>query len=705
MPGKLPDNFDPKRYLDAYPDVALTGMDPAQHYLRFGKLMGRSPNGNAGALSPERAAPKPPKPPQQSEKAPRPSATAEPDGAEEKPPTIIDRPADFDPQEVIPAPAPPKTGGDENGVFTLDTLGTGLEIGGGAIAAYARIFDPGARAQPPAPQFLGQRPFVGGMTRIENAWFAGESRVRLMISGADQSEGEASHWALRAYQADPASPGDLRLAGAGLRLPATGPAFHELELLNPLMPLLLEIENMGDGGRSIALMPFPSLLPGGLHSVELRALQAEPNPMDAFWSLSELLLSEFFGPPDASLRSITAVRDSDGGHQDAGLADLPAWLTCVFGISNSAGKRSGGITLELPADCVPTISALVSRRLGTGSRSIGPFLVAEPASYRPRWSVVLPADWDAGPNVPAIEGKGAARGTTTESRQPPVHLAIALRPAPEASLPRRDNATEAAKARRGGLKLTVVLDTSDAKRTGAVASSLQSATAARGLELLVRMPDANVSVRETLNETLGVDGWAPIAANLRLPEIASNARHERLLTISDRVVLDDPRVLKGLAALLRDDDKAASASCVLLAEASIKKQAVLQPASGGLFPTGVSFATSPSLTFGEPDVLQALPDLTYPVVANRFQLTMWRKEALAQLPRTTPFLPPDAEDIYVGLALLKAGFRNLCTTKQSARLSGRHARRDVIDPVGQPWIHPQDWEQLLARVTLLRQLF
>ncbi|WP_190238599.1 glycosyltransferase [Marilutibacter maris] len=35
--------FDAKWYLHAYPDVAMSGIDPAEHYLRFGALLGRNP--------------------------------------------------------------------------------------------------------------------------------------------------------------------------------------------------------------------------------------------------------------------------------------------------------------------------------------------------------------------------------------------------------------------------------------------------------------------------------------------------------------------------------------------------------------------------------------------------------------------------------------------------------------------------------------
>ncbi len=46
---ELPKEFDPDLYSQAYPDVALSGLDPRTHYLKYGKLFGRAPNPDANA--------------------------------------------------------------------------------------------------------------------------------------------------------------------------------------------------------------------------------------------------------------------------------------------------------------------------------------------------------------------------------------------------------------------------------------------------------------------------------------------------------------------------------------------------------------------------------------------------------------------------------------------------------------------------------
>lgn len=41
------DKFDPKWYISEYADVGMLGMDPAEHYVKYGKLLGRKPYKNA----------------------------------------------------------------------------------------------------------------------------------------------------------------------------------------------------------------------------------------------------------------------------------------------------------------------------------------------------------------------------------------------------------------------------------------------------------------------------------------------------------------------------------------------------------------------------------------------------------------------------------------------------------------------------------
>jgi hypothetical protein len=97
--------------------------------------------------------------------------------------------------------------------------------------------------------------------------------------------------------------------------------------------------------------------------------------------------------------------------------------------------------------------------------------------------------------------------------------------------------------------------------------------------------------------------------------------------------------------------------------------------------------------------------MTYPVVANTLHLTAWNRALLAELPKSADPVPRSAEDIELGLTLTRAGYRNLCTTRFSATMTGNPPRRDAIDPLGSTILQPGRWQELLDRVTVVRELF
>ena len=698
MPKKLPPNFDAQRYLAAYPDVALSGLDPATHYLRFGSLMGRSPMGKdvAGGSTPQplKATSKPEKP-----------ASIPPKPRAAKPSPIIDRPVDFDPVKVIATPAPPRQNADGDGTIRLETLGLSQFMSAkeqprlcACLAAYASMMElPLPAGFNVAPQ-LSIDEFAVGETRIENAWYAGESRLRLMIAGGKGADATSKGWVLRAYQALPASPDALREAGQGVQFPASGPIFHDVELVHPLMPVVLELSDADGITRGLALLPYPSLLPGGMHGAELKALQSEPSPMDTFWSLSEQYLREHVGEPDWPGRSITQVSWSDG--RPSVSDQLQEWMTVIFRLPTDGPNSPSGLDLSLPADCVPTISALVSRRveLADDSAAIPPFLVVEPSSWRPRWSVTLPAGKEPDPRLPVISSGHGAASSSPSAGAIPIHAAIALRSADQLD----ELADGPPPANTSEVPLTVILDASDLGRVEALAKMLREGAADRDVELLVRSEDFDDVLSGALSRVCGKEGWAATSER-DLSALARGARHDWMLTLSDRVTLD-AATLSGLLGLLREHEDVASVACVLLGEKRVRKQTVVQTATGGLFPAAVSFASSPRLSFFEPDVLEALPNLTYSVVANAMLCSVWRTRALAELPPISGPVSENARDIRLGLDLMSAGYRNLCTTRVQASLAGAHTRRDVIDPMGSLYLRPAQWEEILGRVTVLREL-
>lgn len=737
MRDKLPPDFDADWYGRSYPDVALSGLSPREHYRRFGTILGR-PSKGSPAPPPEPAAQEAETTQARSSKqksaSPSCDQTLEPQPAVSP---IIDRPEGFDPAATVLRTASPKPGGGPDGVFSLDTLVTGAGADENpapvlvALQNYARLLgisSPGAGTAASADVSCGAKPFQAGPSRIENAWFVEGSTIRLALAGRADDSADSNAYVLRAYQSRPGTPAELQLLGPGVVVPAVGPTFHELNLLSPLMPLLIELSRPDGVSRAFALIPFPSLLPGGIHGAELKALQLEPNPMDAFWALSEAMLHEVLGADDPSARSVVGLlAEPNGSTEDQLLlsSSFQEWLTAVFRIPvrisgaadepAGAGRRrdidsataSRGLQLVLPSEFVPTISALVSRPLRSGAAAARvSYLVAETDTFRPLWSIALPADAQPDCALPLLRPLPTPGADSTAAvASAPVPLAIALRsrtglPA-SGSIVGRD---EPDLSSAGAGSLTVLIHASDEARVSRLIATIRSALGGE-VELIVSVARGDSELRAALDRICGGEGWKEVPDPADLREIGREARGEILVTVSDRIEPADGRTVVALLDLLQRYENAASVSCALLAEKIIKKEVVLQPASGGIFPTGVSFVGGPHLSFGEPDALQALPNLTYPVAANTRYMTVWRSRALADLapaPRAASVL---AEDIRIGLDLMRAGYTNWCTTKLSAQLHGPYIPCDTIDPVGPGYLPPESWQDILGRVTVVRELF
>jgi hypothetical protein len=389
---------------------------------------------------------------------------------------------------------------------------------------------------------------------------------------------------------------------------------------------------------------------------------------------------------------------------------MRVWLSAMFGIDGQTDRDapspgSGGLALRLPSDCIPTISALASRRLGVaaGRRFHAPFLVADAVTCRPRWLIVVPQAKDVAPEVPTLERAEADAVAEVEHLDLAVPVAIAFRQAHggATALPAPDHRDARPFASDG---LTVVIDGADGPRVVALATRLKELAGVTSLEPMVRGLVLDEAESRAMDLLFGAGGWSTLSPDRDLREVAASARHPRLLTISDSIILDDESSLSELDQVLATQPEVASAACLVVQESVIKKEVVLRPASCGLFPARVSFAAAPRLAFAEPDVSEALPNMRYPVVANSFAMTLWRTAALAALPAPRGGTARNAADIRLGLDLLSAGFTNVCSTRAAVRLAGSYRRRDSIDPVGGGYADPDQWQQILGRVTLVRAL-
>ena len=780
------DKFDADWYQATYPDVALSGLSPQAHFQKFGLIMGRAANAQQRAERLQGAAPI----------VDTPSRPAAPDaevlqfqaGAPVSETLTSLAPTADSPIIAAPAtrpnfkPAAPSDLDRPAAEAKLAVMAGALEIArapeaasldrfAAPLAAYCRLFSPdravsnlfafeGApemaeRASADFASHLGRSADPGaqalqnGSVQIANAWFTDEFGLRAILS--DIEEGGAQNTVLRAYQAAPDAPENLHLIG-GLPLAGQSLGMFDLALINPLMPVLFELADENGLTLEMGLLPFPSLLRGGIHAAERAALQLEPDPMAEVWRLSRALLSELCpaAGTDAPL-SITAIRiaTTDATGAERGLSEaFRGWLGAMFDLvpapledtaptgpgarhvfdmlsaADPVARDSGGLVLELPASAVPTLGALVSRRLALPDGqdlAAGPFLVADVVSCRPQWSVALPlSETDMGSDAPRLRSQQAGTSGATERAfagairhnwLAPLHLAIRF----AAALPIKDIQTVLATApdvvavaHPEVQDVSLALQVTDLAQSERFLTSLASQRASRVTEIvLFHPPESDQSALQQM-----VQGVFPgISVQMRPgtpdpDQIAGCVDGEAILLAQDSVILYDPRTLSAVSKVFAADPEAASVSCVLLHEAVQKGRGKVQVASAGIFPGQMSFLTAPRLGIVEPDCLAALPNATYPVLANNFRFCLIRRSAITDTKTARAALPRGgaAADLKFGLDAFVAGYRNLCISHVRAGTTAPASRRDEIDPFGLACVLPASWDDLLGSVTVLREL-
>jgi len=409
-------------------------------------------------------------------------------------------------------------------------------------------------------------------------------------------------------------------------------------------------------------------------------------------------------------------------------------------VSRRGAAADSGLVLVLPADAVPSMQALVSRHLATGDGDLaGPFLVADRADRRARWSVGLPSaglPFLAGlqPTAAALpcpvlrpvlspvrRGGGLQPGPAASLA--PLLLAIAYRDPPTANEAElmvpvaTDSGRPLLRAMAAGPAalplLSILLVARDLQRARATLSSLarQDGLGICEVQIVAAAPEAAdpAALARIASEILprAEVRVVPAGAASRLPDSAATARHDLLLHLTDTTLLHDPRCLSVLCAMLAADAQIASASCLLLREIDYKGTSRLQPAAGGLFPAQISLLAAPRLTFAAPDCLGPLPLATWPVVANLLDLALIRTSALHRArARLAGLRAGDpVTDLAFGLAALAEGGCHLCTSAvRATTLAAATPGRDDMDPVALAHVEPARWDEILGRVTLLRDL-
>jgi len=646
--------------------------------------------------------------------------------------------------------------------------------------------------EPASALTLGRQAAAGGHGLSPmHSRLAGTARTIVDIGHLDD---HTLRWRLEAEAPDAPTPvchftflqlgpdGRAPVALARVRCEGPGPHFIDVRLRHSMFPVLLVATDARDVWLDASLLPFPSLCRGGLHHAELWMTGTGPASMAEMEVTSNALVHELVGAPlfqgALVLESLEVDLTDANGAERLFQAPVREWLSGVMGLPTlkpaaavddlatlpkpalqhlrsicSAGdattlpaggrrladSRTGGLTLRLPADAVPTLSLLASRRTVLPDRhvgAVGPYAIAEFSTFRPQTLVNLPP-MDAA--LLALQPAGAAlawpilRHSSTTAPLPPsgplarseLPLAIrltdrtpdtparALAPVPT-DQPRivfRSSASDTAPASGG---VTVVLDVDGVRGSdfARLLKSLQAQTVAEAIDLVVSLPATTPAAQQQMVrgelQALWPGRHRLIASPDARPSARLNeaARHARdfLLFLETATFLHDARTVETLRQLAAQPG-VGSASCVLVREVPAKKGTDIAFASGGLFPGQLSFTARVSMVLEEVVTRHAFPLATYPVIGNTFRLAMVPAAGWGVVGGLDALrFPTHHADVDFCLRAAAHGLRHVCTSVLTASSFSAPVTLAYADTHALRLLPLDRWHEMLAHGTTLRDL-
>ena len=253
-------------------------------------------------------------------------------------------------------------------------------------------------------------------------WYANDRDLRMQIViGGD---GEFKSFVFRGYQYDPKADGGLVLVCE--HAIDSNLAFLDLALINPYLPILLTLSNPDATLVDATLIPYPSLLPGGLHETEFLAAEGQ-----TIGALASALMSEHLQASNASvgwgLAKLLVDTTEAIGSERIFSRDFKEWLWSVFSLRLNPcimsevdsplsdywrevfqldalpsaeklaihGKRyRQGSTLVCPPDAIPSLRLLTASLADGGLGrvcTLRTYLFDRPGFPKHRYRVTMPA--------------------------------------------------------------------------------------------------------------------------------------------------------------------------------------------------------------------------------------------------------------------------------------------------------------------------
>ncbi|MBJ3777374.1 hypothetical protein [Acuticoccus mangrovi] len=443
----------------------------------------------------------------------------------------------------------------------------------GPVAGWLSLIAPERRPEA-ALSFAGRSvaiapaPAEGAMaslgTLIADMWLADARSLRLRTRGGVSGA--------RLVQAD----GTLHIADAAAG-DGEAEAILTLALASPYAPALLLLDTAAGG--EIDLLPFPSLLRGGLHAAEALATAGDAAGLPA--RAAELAARLALPHPRRTLH-VAPARLGTEPMADPALARFVAdHAECV--------AEPAAATLSLAADALPTLAALAGPAAGV--------LEVDPAPGGATWLV-------------RRRTSPALAATTPDRAPPPREDAGASAPA---AIHRRHIADE-------GLD-PLLFPLAAASFPGADATAMP----------IVAILPGGGGADGPLRESLAPLAISPVDLTGDLRPLSALAAEGRPVLFLDRaMLLHDPRVVAALAAMVAVPGIATAGPMILREPAEGDVTAYDRVRSAGLFPTHAAVDAPWRPAVGRvPAAAALLARETYLVAANAPEAVMVAAGALA----------------------------------------------------------------------------
>ena len=549
---------------------------------------------------------------------------------------------------------------------------------------------------------------------VSDLWWANSRMLRLRMSNEAGEAGEPLATSLRVLQPLPQADGRLELTVVDeLTLGETTVA--TVGVRNPLLPILFV--GRDDAGEIVFtdLLPFPSLLRGGLHEAEVAAVGERGGTLEDLCRLSDAYLAEAVGwGKEEELASTIAEVEVDllaaTGAEAIFDPTVGAWLTAGFNIALSTANgelrterdlgdrsfvdyaraqlerskpvqvRGGRARLSLPSRGIPTVGAVVSRRLPVGAEQRpGPYIVLDEAFPHRRYLVAFPGGTPqplySGAHVPGLAplapSAGAARGAA-DYLQPIAIVLQDFEPKDEALkvFPVPKDQTDIFPAPPSAAKTSIIAPVLRANvDVGMLLGTVSEQLTGADCELILAVANCHAGqvsqLRAAVDQMLPgrgqiIDVQEALNTSEAINRAAAAASGEVLLFVDNSVILHDQRTVETLGRIaLREG--IGTVGCMHL-KSRRDGDGVPTFASAGYFPARVDFAIAPHLGLSEFDCSEILPRALYPVVANSPHCFAVAAATWRQVGGLSHHLPNSFAEVDLAVRLAEAGYVNVCTT-------------------------------------------